>query len=310
MRIFSRLIYALTLLVVVLSLAGSLAAFDWRLELLSHLRPLYVLAMLPGFLLSLSLRQGWLAALFVVSLLLNFAALLPLYIAPEEQALATAGDEVRLTHFNLDRRARGHEQAFAALRERGDEMLMLQEITPSLARQIVQQLPNYQVRLLYPHSGSGGSALLLKRGHDLHLDQVRLIALPEGSERRLISAHLRLGNDYVRLLGLHVMRSRNAETSQYQVLEFKAIADWAKTRQAAGEAVLIIGDFNTTPWSQRFQQLLKDGDLHNGQRGFGLQGTWPAWSGLPLLPIDLCIHSKHLRITDYTTDSAFHGDHR
>jgi endonuclease/exonuclease/phosphatase (EEP) superfamily protein YafD len=66
--------------------------------------------------------------------------------------------------------------------------------------------------------------------------------------------------------------------------------------------VIVIGDLNATPWSYAFSRLLRDADLIDSTRGFGVQPTWrtrygpvggmPAW---PLqIPIDHCLHSAGL----------------
>ncbi len=300
--------YALALGACTFTWMGTLAHWDWRLELLSHPRPAYVLGLSPGLLFSVLMQHWRWFSLFVLSLVLNIALIIPVYFAVEPPAVDKNQQSIGLTHFNLDRFASEPERALKVLNETGDDIIFLQEVTPALVAEMIAALPDYQVQSLYPLPSSAGSALFVKRDSPVQIEQTAFISLPHTSERRLISVRLHLDQQPIHLLSLHVIRPRNAWTSSYQAEEFAALAQWAQQRQKAGEAVLIVGDFNTTPWSQRFQQLLKQGHLLNGQRGYGLQATWPA--AFPLLPIDLCIHSQPLMLTHYAAGQTFSGDHK
>src|SRR3954469_12146791 len=50
--------------------------------------------------------------------------------------------------------------------------------------------------------------------------------------------------------------------------------------------VIVAGDFNTSPWSPRFRDLLAATGLRDAERGRGWIGTWPAWLWPALVPID------------------------
>ncbi|WP_156331431.1 endonuclease/exonuclease/phosphatase family protein [Planktothricoides sp. SR001] len=59
------------------------------------------------------------------------------------------------------------------------------------------------------------------------------------------------------LLSLHTIRSRSQDTSAYQEIEFSAAAQWSQRQLKANREVIIIGDFNSTPWSDRFRQFVR-----------------------------------------------------
>lgn len=50
----------------------------------------------------------------------------------------------------------------------------------------------------------------------------------------------------------------------------------AATARASTVPVVVMGDFNVTPWSPVFQEMLRTGGLRDTRRGMGLLPTWPA----------------------------------
>jgi endonuclease/exonuclease/phosphatase (EEP) superfamily protein YafD len=94
-------------------------------------------------------------------------------------------------------------------------------------------------------------------------------------------------------------------------VEFDASANWSVRQQKEGKReVVVIGDFNSTPWSGRFREFLHQTDLRNSQRGFGLQPTWHASLPSPLMiAIDHCLHSKSIATVKRATGSNIGSDH-
>jgi len=83
--------------------------------------------------------------------------------------------------------------------------------------------------------------------------------------------------------------------------------------------VILAGDLNATPWSPYLQRLTRKTGLHNARQGFGIFPTWPAsgtyqnlpdWLiGLLLIPIDHCLISPNLRVSDFRGGPAIGSDH-
>ncbi len=71
-----------------------------------------------------------------------------------------------------------------------------------------------------------------------------------------------------------------------------------------------LGDLNITPWSPFFTDLLRDGQLHDGRRGFGILPTWEKLAGMVRIPIDHVLHSEGVAITDLRVLPGNGSDHR
>jgi len=84
----------------------------------------------------------------------------------------------------------------------------------------------------------------------------------------------------------------------------------ARLASAVDGDVLLVGDFNLTPWTPRFRRLLHDSGLQDTRKGFGTQPTWP--SGLPWLwlPLDHILVPQSWNTLERYTGPFTGSDHR
>ena len=90
--------------------------------------------------------------------------------------------------------------------------------------------------------------------------------------------------------------------------EFAAIA--ARFAAEKPERLVIMGDFNATPWCPAMKQLVKALQLRNARTGRGINTTWPAF--FPFLfriPIDHVLVSANLGVADFGAQRRVGSDH-
>jgi endonuclease/exonuclease/phosphatase (EEP) superfamily protein YafD len=300
-------LYALSGLTIIVTILGVGSELRWEFELLSHPKPQYVIVLFTAVVISLTSHRK-LTLLWLIPLLVNLWPLLPLYY-PDDAVVSPP--IVSITHLNLDNTQPTHSTAFEVLRRRMDTIIFIQELTPELAERVPDELPDYEIILSHPLTNTHGSAMLLNKASDITVTSAQIIHLPDYSTRPLIEATIELKKRKIRLLSLHVIRQKSQFTSEFQQIEFEAVARWSHLHQTReGYEIVVIGDFNSTPWSNRFKRLLAQGKLKNSQPGYGLQPTWPAM--LPpfaMIPIDHCIHSDGIQIASRSIGSQSGGDH-
>jgi endonuclease/exonuclease/phosphatase (EEP) superfamily protein YafD len=304
---FSGAIIATTI-VTILSLIAFGARYWWVGELLRHPRPQYsfVLVICLPFIVWRFRRAGW---LILIPLLLNSGTFAPLYLPPQHMPIPTSRQFTAL-HYSLDNALSSHSEAFAYLRDHPVDILSLQELTPETAAQLSQELPEYEVVYSHPMTNSQGSVVLISSKSGIQVHSAGIIHLPKTAVRPLIETILDIQGHSIAFLSLHVVRPVNARKIGLQQTEFEAVAKWSRHHQKQEQAVLILGDFNSTSWSMNFQQFQKDGDLLNSEQGFGLEPTWPA--NLPSLfsiPIDHCLYSSGIVIVNRFTGPYLGSDH-
>jgi len=80
--------------------------------------------------------------------------------------------------------------------------------------------------------------------------------------------------------------------------------------RARGEAAILVGDLNATPWSAAFMRLLVQAKLYDSAVATGYQRSWPS-STLPLgIPIDHVLLSAQFEVKQRTIGPAIGSDHR
>ncbi len=85
-------------------------------------------------------------------------------------------------------------------------------------------------------------------------------------------------------------------------------------------ALMVLGDFNTTPWSPYFKRLLRGTRLQDTRHGVGVLPTYPSpttyggWltqvGQVAQIPIDHCLVSPELQVRQIYTVSGMNSDHK
>jgi endonuclease/exonuclease/phosphatase (EEP) superfamily protein YafD len=280
----------------------------WKFELLDHPRPQYCLGLIVGLFAGWGLGQWW-SLIWLIPLMLNGILLAPLFRFQSNRAGSTP--PLRLLHANIDRYNPTPDRVIHYLNQQSVDLLFVQEITPAWLQRLQAELPEYQVLKAEAFDNTLGSAVLIpKRNARVKVEQIQTIHLPVDSDRPLLETTIQYQNQSIVILSFHVIRPRSTQTSNYQITEFEAAAAWSRSQLQNHHQVILIGDFNSTAWSQRMRQLERHSQLRNSQWGFGFQPTWSAhYPPLFKIAIDHCLCSSSLIISQRHIGSDIGSDH-
>lgn len=152
-----------------------------------------------------------------------------------------------------------------SIRQENPDLLFLSEVSQSMMEEL-------RSHLNYPHSyrTTGGNNALFSRYPILGAKTDDFGVTAKGRTLNLV-AKLQIENDTVTLIGVHppvpvLHKFFHIRNQQLDTLI-------QATRELDGK-LIILGDFNTTPWSPYFQRLARWSQLQNA--GFG-QGIWATW---------------------------------
>jgi endonuclease/exonuclease/phosphatase (EEP) superfamily protein YafD len=292
------------------SFLGFLGKLWWKFELLDHPRPQYCLGLCLGLLAGWGLQQWW-SLIWLVPLGIDIFLLAPLFLPLPKPDRPSPKPTLRLLHANIDRHNPEPDRVICYLQQQSVDLLLLQEITPAWLARLQAELPNYQVLKAEAFDHTMGSAVLVnKQDSPFKIKQIQTIHLPENSDRPLLELIINDGHQQWAILSFHVIRPRSTQTSNRQITEFAAAADWSRCQLQQQRAVVLIGDFNSTCWSQRLRRLAPDSQLINSQGGFGFQPTWSAhFPPLMKITIDHCFHSRNLIVTRRHIGPDIASDH-
>lgn len=108
------------------------------------------------------------------------------------------------------------------------------------------------------------------------------------------------------ILGTHPLPPISAEYSRLRDEQLERVARFART---VASPLLLLGDLNTSPWSDRFRSFLRESGLHDSALGRGLQATWPAGWWPFSIPIDHGLYSAGLAVLSRRVGSFVGSDH-
>jgi len=121
-----------------------------------------------------------------------------------------------------------------------------------------------------------------------------------------VSAEVEIGGRWVVLVGTHPLPPGSAETTRQRDEQLADVARYALGRRSS---MIVVGDLNTTPWSDSFRTFLKKSGLTDSGRGFGYQPTWPTMLSPMLIPLDHCLVSPDLQIISRRRGVNVGSDH-
>jgi endonuclease/exonuclease/phosphatase (EEP) superfamily protein YafD len=303
LKYFSQVFLAATsILVLFVSLASFLGAVSPLIDIFSHFRWQYtVMLALSSVLLLLSHRRK-LAATMVLGALANAPCLLILYIPARTVESTRTKDSLSILNMNLQTGNMNYELVDNAIHKYAPDVITLQELTPWMCAHLKSVLNDYPYQFLRPRTDPYGIGIFSKR---------KLVRVDENPLKLLgslvIQGDIEVNSMRISILPIHAC----GPTSSVGCELDKNIADsLAKFRaEFPNRSVILIGDMNSTPWSNIFRQLKNTAKFRDSERGFGLQCSWPV--GIPLLaiPIDHCFYTPDWSCKSRVVGAFVGSDH-
>jgi endonuclease/exonuclease/phosphatase (EEP) superfamily protein YafD len=134
-----------------------------------------------------------------------------------------------------------------------------------------------------------------------------VIGSPEG-RRPYLAADLALGERTLTVVGVHPSSPspKDPSDTRQRNLQLGYLADLLEGTRGP---VVVAGDFNTTPWSPFFQDLVATAGLRNAANGHGCIGTWPTWFWPAQIPIDHILVKGPIAVASMGRGSRTGSDH-
>jgi endonuclease/exonuclease/phosphatase (EEP) superfamily protein YafD len=286
--------------------AVTLLAFGgrfWTLDLMSHFRVQYVLA------LAVTLIALWFARLPrlhlagpLAALLINLSLIAP-YWMPPVAASPTDGRALRLLAVNVQVGA-GNEEAVVKLIETTTaDIVVISELTPPLAARLAALGDQYPHQLLDPYSSGGYFGIgLLSR---VEWESAAMIPLIR-PDIPAIRAEIVVAGTAVTIWAAHTVPPLNPYAHELRGAQMGWLAQQI---QAEETAVILMGDLNVSPFSRDFRLLAQETGLRDTARGRGLPPTWRS-SRYPWgIAIDHVMVSSEFQVVSHAVGPDIDSDH-
>lgn len=279
---------------------GFFGAYHWKIDLFAHFRMQYtiVLALVGAILLGCRARG---AALFCgLFLLLNLVVIAP-YYWPAFDRNEPAQKMLRAVHFNVLTANNRYAEVQAFLQQTNADLILLEEINQTWLTALDLLVAEYPYVVSDPRGDNFGIVLFSRWPF---IDSALLDLANTGVPAIVATIDTPQGELHV--LGIHTLPPINLAYATVRDRQIAAIPQYLASSEAA---TMVLGDLNTTPWSAPFRQLIDNSALHDCGTGFGIQPTWPTTNRTLMVPIDHCLRSSHLTISNKVTLRDLGSDH-
>ncbi|MCI0430146.1 MAG: endonuclease/exonuclease/phosphatase family protein [Rhodospirillales bacterium] len=290
------------------TVAGRFGQIAWPLELMSHFAVQLLAVQVAGTAVLMIARRARQAAAFLPFLLINLLVVAPYLQFPTWRAEA-AGGPTRLTVMAANIQDSRHrvDLLLAEIRRIEPDVVLLVEPTAYWHgdRSPLRATHPY---VIFHRDGAGTGIMMASR---IPWERASTYTL---SSRYSPSVHAtfcpapeRGPAGCVDLLGVHPVSPIGAKRSRMRDAELRAIAEFVRQRQP--ERFVVLGDFNTTPWSVRFSELLQSAKLRESPVGRGLTATWRSKSPIFGLPIDHVLVGRDIDVVHQEVGRDIGSDH-
>lgn len=306
-------LYSLAVFLFILSI-GKFFFWAFPLELLTHFQVYYLWLSVA---LSLTVAIYWwrnklrdrvLFYLVLFTLAFNLFDIYPWYLSRSNIAIAGA-DKLKVMSFNINVENTQTSAIVQSIRSVNPDVVVVIEVTPPMMANINNELKN---TLPYNFRSPGGGLGVLSK---LPMQSPRGEKFT-GSDATNLVTTISSQNREIKIIGTHPLVPVKPDRFVNRNQHLQSIGNYLRNTR---ETVILLGDFNLTPWSPYYRRMISETGLHNTRLGFGTLSTWirpathvkyPSWL-IPLIniPIDHIFVSKDIKIVRTYVGKNGNSDH-
>jgi endonuclease/exonuclease/phosphatase (EEP) superfamily protein YafD len=300
-RTFSDPVSLVTPLFVVLVIAAAMPSDLRIIDLASHFMAQYALGALALLLLGFLFKAPKpVLAMLCLVLCVSGYTLLP-YLpstkaSPDSETLKII--QVNVLFINKD-----PARLKALIETEQPDIVVSSETPPVFAEMFATLKADYPWQDLHPQRGNPrGLGVISKRklgnAERIHFDH-------KGVPSQVFT--VTVGGQDINFVSIHPFTP--TENIERRDNEFRLIA--ARYKKDPVKNLVILGDFNATPYCAAYKQLVKDLNLANARDGFGVYPSWPTFLPTSFLrvPIDHVLVSHGIAVHNFRTGPVIGSDH-
>jgi len=288
-----------SLLILIFSLVPFLSGLFWYLDLLSNFRFQYLILSTFTTIGFLFFKNKVYLVMSVIGVLINSVFVIPVFTQTNDTSGELHQNSLKLFHANVLTSNNEYKKLIAQVMEESPDIILLQEVDQQWVASLAAIKSKYEFSIEIPRNDNFGLALFSKTPiQDYQIHDWTDLEIPT------IEAEFNLAGQPLRIITTHPPPPVNKYYYEAGTAQFEAIAHTVKTEEIP---TIIIGDLNTTIWSEQYKLIESGTGLVNASMGF--MPTWPT-NLLPLMiPIDHCLVSKHFNVINVKTGNDFGSDH-
>jgi len=282
-----------------LSIVAFFGSVSWVFDLLANFRVQGTVVLLVLGLIALLAHWKVPAIVTIASAALGAAVILP-YLFASAPTIADGSETIDVISFNVGISNPNRTEIAEWIRQEDPDVVFVFESSFEWEDTFRAADLRVQPISVVPPGNLAGVTILAK-------PQLLPRQLEVGIGPEAAAVSVLLGRDRIEVLGVHPPSPTTATRAATRDRIMKEAAEWVSGRE--GE-VVVVGDFNATPWSHAFRTIRGGAGLTDSLRGHGLEPSWPSGWGPLMVPIDHVLYTSGLASRDRRTGPAFESAHR
>ena len=306
------ILFLVSSLVGICTLAGFLGRLWWRLDLFSHFRVQYFILLTISSIFFLLGGKTVGAIASGVFALINAFQLFPLYLSPRSSSLENSTTSTRIDPpepsstyrvllANVLQKNQQYKKVIHLIQTAGPNIVVLIEVNQHWIDGLQPILAGYAHFHYSLRVDNYGIAIYSQ----FPLISAETLYFGEAGVPSIV-AHINLHGIPLTLIGTHPPPPKSRTEALYRDQQLDAIAAYLVTQPGCR---MILGDLNITPWSPYFKQLLRNGVLRDSQQGQGIQPSWPVDNPFLRVPIDHILVSPEIKVHKRLLGQRIGSDH-
>lgn len=296
-------VYPLLFLSVFFTFTGFFSQYGLFFDLTSHFRLQYLIIQIIcviGFFVWQQRRRSC-AIAFVA--LINLFQIIPLYLEVPVNKISSevSPHQLKIILVNVHTSNRQFGKVAEYIQQKQPDLVALEEINPEWMAALTPVLNEFPYRQFELRTDNFGIGLFSKiKPETMTLEYFGKVGVPS------VVARFQFEEKPLSVLLTHPVPPASQVYYEYRNEQMESIAS---KREGFGSNLIVIGDFNSTSWSDYFHNFIRKMNLIDSRQGFGLQTTWPAMMPFLAITIDHCLVSPNMMVIDRKIGPDVGSDH-
>lgn len=298
-----RLPLIVGLILSVLTFGSFLGQFHWTLDVLSHFNLQYTMWLAVCLVIGLFIGGRRIYALALApALIANLVVVAP-YFLSLTPTVSASDSRLKVVSFNVHAQDPHYDAVVDYLQQYQPDIVMITEAEPALMTKL-----NNAVGEMYPYvydesmPGTMGLALLSRRP----FLAAETVPLSDTRRRHLIKAKIEWQGAAITVFGAHPLPPLNSRWAVSRNHELDIIQGLVNGETGP---LILLGDFNASPWAYPMRELVAGTDLRHAALGFGLRPTWYLERVIFGAPLDHIYVSPEVAVLSYQIGGDIGSDH-
>ncbi len=220
---------------------------------------------------------------------------------------STKPNALRVLSWNVYAANEEFDSVVEVIRKSNPDVLVIVEVRLDLLERapwIKEQYPKFEV---LPHWGGSGIGVFCRADNSKYSVDFEVRHFGTQQMPSIVATLTNPdGTRHVDMIAIHTFSPTPPSRATVRDKQLRKFLEWSQKRD---NPQCLVGDLNTTPWTQSFWELERAG-FRDSRHGVGNCASWPSWLGPAGIPIDHALTRGECTITERKVLSANAGsDH-